>query len=448
MKFIFVFFATLSIYWNALSQDSEGLRSSSFKVGQTSPDFQFDSVESCSRTTISLSNTRGKWLLLNFIARGCASSFTQLTRIDSLQRLYPELLQTLLIAKTTEKYGNDAFHMRNEYEQFKQYYQLNTPIVYDSTVYKQLRIRTTPYSILINPEGIVMATFSVNSASTKVIHDFIKGRLQTIPGDLRVSNQKEANFNRRVPLLINNNGGNESSSAYRAIITDELPIGGGNPICVSNTHYGNKIEILNMTVRDLLKYAYYDTVGIYPNFSPNCYSTYFTEPVFNFTLSAEDSIAYVINRHCYSQIVPSARSNALFMQQIMRDNLKNFFGLVASVERRKMPVYKLISIGDTNMIATKGGTPLGTNSDLIYGQVQFRNVSMQEVIKTLWGRYRPNIPIIDGTGIRDNVDILLATLRTQPLEEAILSLNKNGLDLVKAESEMYVILVSKYISSN
>lgn len=433
-------FFLLTICISGNSQVTSSLWSSSFEVGKPSPELKIDSVEYFNKASFSISDFKGKWVMLYFFGMGCSSSFSHLQSIDSLRQKMSDKVQILLIGKKIENKGISKNQTKEEFEQFRAYYKLRLPVVYNSKIFKQMDVKTAPYTVLIDPLGIVRSVFSFGSASLDGVTDFIEGNSVRMPGDFRLIQQKVAKFNPHVPLLVNNNGGDEVSCSFRTIITGELPIGAPNPICVSSM-YGNNTQLINITLKELLLFAYSDTIGRNPNIQPNSYSTYFLDPVFDFPISKDDSLNIFFRKYCYSQVVPMVNANAMYMQEVMRDNLKNYFGLTAAVEKRSMSVYKLITIGDTMRLSTKGGEARYYEHN--HGYVKLKNAPITEVVKFFWARYRPPITILDGTGIKGNIDLLLSTIRGQPLEDAIRSLNKNGLDLIQTESEMNVIVVSK-----
>jgi len=106
-----------------------------------------------------------------------------------------------------------------------------------------------------------------------------------------------------------------------------------------------------------------------------------------------------------------------------------------------MPCWKLVATNSAKKaLLTKGGTP-GFKNNYLSGY-SITNYPMEFVIHKLYGyKVKPDEVYIDATGIKGNIDLSVDAILTEP-DEYLKALQKNGLNLVRDEKEMKVIVVS------
>jgi hypothetical protein len=124
---------------------------------------------------------------------------------------------------------------------------------------------------------------------------------------------------------------------------------------------------------------------------------------------------------------------------VMQNDLKNFFGYDVRVETRKMSYWRLVA-------DAKWRSKLISKSDTSFvagiARIEFiiRNRPIKNIINFLAASFQNGPPFIDETGINENIDLTIHALVTD-FDEIKASLNENGLDLVKGEKEMKVIVI-------
>lgn len=412
---------------------------SKFEIGKPCPAFTLNQVEQYQWTSFTPSREKGKWLLLNFFSMGCASSFSSLQKLDSLNRVKGVPLKVILIGRR-EPTGAGYPDIREEYRQFQEKYRLSMPVGYSETVFRELGITSAPYSVLVDPVGVVRAIFYINTIQKDSLIDFILGKTQKISSelDLPEAQAKESAFDFRSPLLLHGNGGKEDAFLFRSVLTAAIPQGAPNPVAIQRG-YGSSIQFINAPLRDLLYIAFGDTVSKYPKIQPNSYGKYYPEPIWDFALSAADSLRFVKQTYCYSLQVPVPYPHPFWIQQIMQADLQQYFGLRVTVEDREMPCYVLRLMAPKEQFLTKGGvTKKGQQA---MGRVVLQNAPMSALIQSLWGRYQQDTLFIDETGITEPIDLTFNTLLTDPLTEAITDLRQQGIDLHLTKRRMKVFVV-------
>lgn len=412
-----------------------------FKIATPCPSFTLENVEQYRWPSFSPAREKGNWLLLHFFSMGCVSSFNSLRKLDSLHRLREVPLTVVLIGRM-DKVGPGNPDIREEYRQFQEKYRLSMPVGYSASLFNELGIQSAPYSVLVDPTGVVRATFYVNLISQEALIGFIEGRLSVLTGDdpREHASQQHEPFDFRKPLLLNGNGGPADAFLFRSILTPALPQGAPNPVAIQRG-FGNSIQFINAPIRDLLYVAFGDTVSKYPKIQPTSYGKYYPAPVWEFALSAADSQQFLHNLYCYSLQVPVPRPHPFWMQQIMQADLQQFFGIRVQVEEREMPCYVLRLLVPKAKLISKGGP--SKDGQQAMGRVELQNVPMRALVQSLWGRYQQDTVFIDETGIHEPIDITYSTLVTDPLPEAIASLKQQGISVELTTRRMKVFVVRK-----
>lgn len=128
------------------------------EVGKPMPDFVLNDVHYYNKSSVSLKDFRGKWLMLDFWNRHCYFCIASHPRIDGLQKLISnDKIQIILIGYSGSQYlgKSDEVEIKLLHEKQRYLHGLSLPIAYDSTLFHSLDIKPTPYVIIIDPEGIV-----------------------------------------------------------------------------------------------------------------------------------------------------------------------------------------------------------------------------------------------------------------------------------------------------
>lgn len=435
----------LTCFQNNYAAPSRLLRSDPlptvFVVGKACPSFIVPSIQGYRQPSFTPTMAKGKWLLLSFFGMSCSSAFMSFQKLDSLHQLNGGEVDVVLLGKldTAASYLPD---IRTEYQQFKEKYRLRTPVAFSVGLFNELKIVYVPYNVLVDPQGIVQEIFYTNRVSRTDILDRIRGNTARLPLRQYVDPLPEgvSAFELEKPLLINNNGGKEDAYRFRSVLTHQLPGTGANPIAVQRG-YGDGIQFFNQRMRVLIHAAYGDTTSRFPMIAPNSYGHYYPGPIWDFDMTAQDSIDFLQKLYSYSLLVPIKDPNPFWIQQLMQQDLERYFGLTIKVEERPMPAYKVQVVGDRRRLLTKGGRVKREHG--VMGKIALQNVPVSDLIYTLWRRYSSDTAFIDATGITTSIDVKLSTLENEPLSAAIASLYQNGIDIRLAMVPMKVFVVRR-----
>jgi hypothetical protein len=256
-------------------------------------------------------------------------------------------------------------------------------------------------------------------------------------------------FDPKRPFLVNNNGGNDTSFLQRSLLANwnlEVPSHDADFVNLKYFKDLNGIPsqlTITGTLRQLYKVAYIGKKLDWLYGDSVFYRKYRCSPI----LEIRDTSRFVYdfgtgkNIFTYSQIVPAEKRTFDNMQEIMKRDLQNFFGYEVSVESRMMPYLKLVATDKAmKKVKTKGDSSSYQES---FAGLTYINMPIEYMIRMIvYDNYlvSRDLPIIDETGITGNIDIKLDAAMTG-LNSVTEGLRKHGLDLVKGEKMMKVIVI-------
>lgn len=412
-------------------------------IGKKCPDFQIDGIQHSSIHNINVEKAKGKWLVLHFFSLNCSTNFESLTKVDSFQRAFKDCVQFVMIGKLAPYVALKGKDIQSQYDAYRKRYGLKLAVTYDSSIHIPFHAFGTPYSILIDPAGIVRAKFMLALVKQDEFRRFIHGELRELPGDLsyleQSSNVKQYEWDQ--PLLENGNGGAADNYLYRSILVKFNPEQSVGNRAIFNSEIGRLLQFVNVSMDDLYMMAYGDTVHRLPMLEQSSYGRLYQRPIWEnkeankyFNNSRNASLYF-----SYSMKTPTQLPVRQLQENMQRD-LKNYFGFDVKVEKRMMPYWKLIAKPSAiRELATKGGEPYDGEYD--YAEFTLNNVPISRLIKYLWAHNQKEPPFVDSTGIVGNIDINLKVFAFDSIEKIKWALRENGLDLILVQKEMDVIVI-------
>lgn len=124
-------------------------RYTTLEVGDLAPDF---TAELADGSTFTLSEQKGKKVLLNFWATWCGPCVGEMPALEQLQEEFPDELVVVAVDCEETKAVVDAFVEENEY---------TFPIAYDEKgeITRMYPTEGVPYTLIIDEEGVIQQTF-------------------------------------------------------------------------------------------------------------------------------------------------------------------------------------------------------------------------------------------------------------------------------------------------
>ncbi|PSL28093.1 redoxin domain-containing protein [Chitinophaga ginsengisoli] len=400
------------------------------EIGKKIETFNFKNIKYYKHRSIPIDSFKGKWLILDVWDKHCTTCIASLPKMDSLQNKFSDEIQIVMVAPPD---------VENEkiYDRFREKMKLNLPGAFEDSIYERFDIAALPFIIVVDPGGIVKAvTYRVNFDD---INDFLQGRTPVLPRIYGKTEQDKihSRYDSKIPYLINGNGGAEDHILYRSLLTITDKPTEGFPSRIGLDKYG-KFELLGVDLNFLYMYAF---IGRYPHWGPrdSLYGKFSPrvewQPVDPSYSSQNEKGGEKF--YCYSLIAPKEKGDKAYLMRVMQNDLMNYFGYSAYIEKKKMPYWRLVASKDApSKLKATGGAYYVTPGKVATG-VTVRNYPMKNFIILL-----PNdgTPIIDETDISGNIDITLDCIMTD-FNQVKKELNIHGLDLIRGEREMEVLIV-------
>jgi len=449
MKYVIL---VLAVFVNSLQVHSQKMANETYlQIGKRCPDFVLTDIEYYFKGRATLNDFRGKWLILDFWGPYCSACLTGMSRIDSLQKQFSNKIQFLLIGYTGSQYSLPRqpcdLLTRKIFEEIRQKDSISLPVVYDSLLFDRFRITSFPITVVIDPEGNVRGlTYSLSSEN---IADFLNGKrpqlVELNPVDWKPNGEK---YDYKTTYFSYRNVPNENSVLYQSVLIawdssmpkEDPGIGIERAFQVSQGK--KRFEILKISLSDLYKYAFLGRLDW--NYGDSLYGKYFPFLLIETKDSSlfRPNFATGSNIYCYSLIVPPAKGNRTLLMQIMQGDLNHYFGYKVITETRLLPYWKLVvsSGKQKDRFRTKGGQysfKIFANTNMGF---EANNITTQEFIGIVASHIGDGLPVIDETGITTNIDVAIHSLMID-FENTKLALKSIGLDLIKGEREMQVLVI-------
>jgi len=411
------------------------------EVGKLMPSFSLNYITQYKSKTASLNDFKGKWLFLDFWFTGCRSCIKSFPKVNEYYKAYKDKLTWMMVGLNDQKYNKGIEKL---YENFRQKQNLEMPAAFDSVLADKWGIGSMPHIIIVDPSGIVRYITGGRDMSAEKINDLLAGKkISLYPKDIDRPEFDAKAYETKDDTVSDN-------LLYSSILTKWN----------GERQYGG-VEIdrwVNWPRRELIKGYNFAMVPLFflydhayigqSSFQPgdSMYNKYWRHPV----LEIKDSSCFRYDftnevgkgTYNYNLKIPVSQVSKEYIMQTMQSELKNIFGYDASLETRKIPAWKLIAKpGTTDKLKSKEGVKYATPPHLISAGFTLKNYPATDLILFIQSFIdNDEIAFFDETGLKGNIDIVVDADMTN-IEEIRKALQKNGLDLVKGEKEMKVIVI-------
>ncbi len=387
---------------NALPQDGYPV------LNEPVPDFVLENVQNYPTDRLSSADLQGKYVILDFWHRHCASCLMAFPKLNDLAKQFRDELEIINIGLEDKK-GLAAL-----YNQLKERYGLIMPSAFDAVLYDRfVPRRVAPHYVWLNPQGVVVAATGPGDVTEANISSFVAGRPFSFTDESYAAYQRKyTSYDPYKPFMLDGNGGRGYDVRYRSLLLDHLPNEMPEkpfPLSFKEAEriygaYGRKIEGIG-ALAYLYKFAYLGYASWANNDS--VYSKLYPE----LTLEIADPSAFESNYttgkniYWYSFMLPDRDVTEEEIRNVMQADFALSFGYRASVEIREQPCWKVIATeGAIERLRSKGG------GDKSWGMDEkvhwYRNFPFEEFLASIFYRvYLNEPPIINETGFTGNIDI-------------------------------------------
>ncbi|WP_343303074.1 TlpA disulfide reductase family protein [Chitinophaga niabensis] len=419
------------------------------EVGRPFPEFILDDVQDYKTAEVSLKDLKGKWVLLDFWGRSCGSCIRSMPKMDSIKNEFKDKVELIFIGDAKSDKRNPRINDKWMYAELKKKFGYSFAVAYDSTLYEKLELAGLPCIFVIDPAGILRGiTYSITREDMAI---FLKGKIPALPlyrGD-REARNNYIEFNRRHPLLIENNGVQDTNFIFRSALSNWYPyMAQDYPDFSKDNNWkgfrlSDGIQILGISLSYLYNTAYVGVRILQPRDS--LYGKYWPKPL----LKIKDISPFIPNiitgsgYYCYSLIIKNGKADNNSLKRKMQRDLEDYFGYRVTIENNEMPCY-VVTASDKMRETLKTKYP---HEKVDYRKDTVRNTPINLVIALLDGVASGNqdsryIPFIDETNISNNIDVYLPiSNRMQGLEETIKVLKENGIIVTLTKREMKTVVL-------
>jgi uncharacterized protein (TIGR03435 family) len=418
------------------------------KIGEPFPQITFENVINYNCPELSITDFKGKLIILEFWSTNCISCIQGFPKLDSLQKVFGNKLQIILVNQESKDFTERFFAARKKIKKPALPF-----ITSDVILSEKFPHSGNPYCVWIDTSGIILYKTDGFYVKEKIISKILKGE------DPGIKNWEdiiyaESLFDPRWDKLLE----------YYSFISRcrlELNLGPDlNPV-YNNKQY-SRISAGCYTIQDLYKVAFDGLTG-------NKYMFY-RRPVLMF-LEVKDSSRYINpfkdadsynttvesnewveqNTYTYQILLPEDKKDKMY--KTMKEDLDLYFDVTVEMYKRKTKCLVLVRTSKKNKLRTRGGEEKyiipnreinSTSQDSIWG---FRNIPYKKGLARLSALIEFNFkkPFIDSTGLDGNIDFLLPGEMTETtnINEFKKELKKYDLNLVERDVVIDVLVLKE-----
>lgn len=416
------------IFFNPLFSGAQGIHSLPFMpptdptIGKPCPDVELNSIINYPQSKASISDFRGKILIIDFYTTHCRGCILSFPKYDSLQREFGDKIQVLLCTHESQEAVRKLF---NKYESLRDLHLAS--VVSDTVLANIFYHRTYPHVVLLDSKGIVRAV--TNEVNQKDIEDLLVGDSINLP----VKKDAWVTYNPEAPQLISDYQYYGQNHFYFYSYIAPLTIATAPAVGIEKDKQGNiRRIIVNGYIETLYKRAY----GKNDNFNSS-----------RIILDFKDSTSFKkvnldkgINCYTYDLILnPAWQAEKAY--KYMQSQLDAFFNVRSHEEIKKVKCWVIESSDSSKDKLRSKGEKAG--AQMVGKILKFRNGGWWNVIRCInWDLAIPPYQIVDKTGIDPNekVDININTDFTD-FEAVKKSLMPYGLSLSVEYLPMTVIVL-------
>ncbi len=373
------------------------------QIDQPTPNYTFKNILNSEQQEISISDFKGKTVILEFWATWCGPCIPAMKKLDSLQKTFKDELEVITISSESKERLNKFIKSSNT----------SLRIAIDTTHRNHFKYKTIPHSIVIDKNGIVRAITNPENLSKEVISNLIKNNEIDLPikddfyvdPTLKVTTIKE-----------------EATKDYRIILKNyDQTKRGGYKYFKNTENQTNGIEMWNSPIPRM-----YQTLLAVS--SPN-------RIVFKDGLSYDD-FPYK-KEHQYNFTIETSENYSNTWRQLGIDFLNKQFDVNGKISTENMICYVLKN--DTNSL--KESTSEAPEYMFRGTVLKTKKIKMSQLTEYI--ENFTSIPVLDKTNLKGLYDIELEWQAEKP-KSLHTELKKYGLKLEKSSQKLPVSVLEIY----
>lgn len=401
-------------------------------IGDSMPSITSHNIFNKPDTSISLSDYKGRLVIIDFWNRWCGTCIEGFPKMEQLQSEFGDKIKILLVT-------NDKDHeLMKLFEKVKL---PNLTIISNDTILNTMFPHASvPHHVWVSPNGIVQFITDAYNATPKNVSKFLEGK------KLNLRLKKEAmDIDKESDLWKEGNG-----RLQKYIHSYSFGMSNLNRIINTTSYSFEKDSInntcgfkfLNIPLLVLYKIAFggsvnYESKDFYNNnrvrFNIPSGDKFFNYPV------ETDSIPQWEQNNVISYESKWNLNNDTLAYEYLREDANRFFPFSVQVESKNVDCFIIKRADNFGAIISANKKSLWEYTDSSF---ILKNMPISIVIESLNGlELFKETPVIDETSCSSNIDIRLIDAFTN-LERLKNQLLKNGLLLERAKRNMRVLVIS------
>jgi thiol-disulfide isomerase/thioredoxin len=400
-----------------LNDDAGTKKIKPLTVGQKVPNIEFRLVNS-DKKKVSISDYRGKLLILDFWSTWCKACVYMFPKLDSIQKEFKNDIQILLVdCKGTGDKDSDVIEFfKNKKNPGGEPFALPSAVE-DTIAEAYFEHNALPHYAWITPDGTLYALTSLREITRQNIRAVLNGQRLRLP--VKIDFNEKKNFYPGNDSTVNN------SSTFSWFDANETET--GVPLTRARRTEDGTIRGLAMRNTSILEM--YETI-----FSMNPVIPFWKNRLIVET-TAKDKLAKICT---YDFIIPVDDHADLY--NLLLADINKHLDLVGSMEMRPFKHLKLVRTSSINKIQTQGGKDL--DSLTAERTRVLKNMPFAYTFVILNKMEGLPMPITDGTDYSaTNVDIILPE-RFESLEKLKMYLKNYDLDVLEVNEPITVFVIT------
>jgi peroxiredoxin len=412
------------------------------EVGKPMPDFLLTNVTHYRSTTATLSDFKGKWLFLDFWFQSCSSCIQSFPSVNAHYKKFRDKLTWVLVGLNDQERNKNA---QVFYEKLRAKQGLEMPVAYDSVLNKRWGIHSMPHIIIVNPQGIVHSITGGRDITSEKLERLLKGEdVKFYPKDI-----EGPKFTVNDSVSVANTSGNRIF--YRSVLCswkgEQQQTGAEIVRWVTwpEEYLRKGYTMAMIPLYALYNYAYWGQWS-WDFRDEKLFGHVYPNPILEIADTSLFVYDYSVDvgkgTYNYSLTIPVAEVSEETLKRYIQEDLRRAFKYVAVIEKREIPVWKLIAKeGAVKKLRTKGAKQYASSGSHATGYT-LTNWPSNYLIGSLSNFIPEGIhePFVDGTGISGNIDFTIEADMTN-LEAIRKAIRKQGFDFVKSTQMMEVLVI-------
>ena len=396
-------------------------------IGDSVPDVVFKHVLNYKNTTASLSDFKGKLVILDFWSSWCISCIALFPHLDSLQHNFNKDLHIILVNTKSKQSKDDEIKINKILNRVRETTgnKIGLPVIYDCPALDNyFPCIEIPHEVWISEGKVVGITYA-----DQVIPENIQGLINGNEVHMRLKKDR-FDVDLRKPLFINVNGGDGDQTLFRSLITGYLDgAGGGTGTLVSNGKFTG-LYAVNQSLFSLTRTAYNYEIPF-----PDNKVILEVKDEEKFRARDGDTASYHY-KYSYELMVPPTTSDSEELSD-MQNDLKRYFNISIKREIRKTKCLVLTSLTapPSALSAKKADFDLEKNTPKKY----IYNYPPEGVVHIL--NLFSNIPVINEIKATTNLSIDLP-YNINDVKKLQYAFAKAGLSLKEEYRDMEVVVIT------